>query len=107
MIKHISSLTKEFPLPVVKDIGHLYNLLFSMELTRHSMVGYVLGLDRSRNNEHLVSHIYKGEYDELEKGMCPRAYDKYGGFSIFRNNITRGICRTCLKNTLKDIQCNK
>ncbi len=89
---------KEEPLPKVKDINHLHNLLFTRELTRHSMSGYLLGLDRSRANEHLMSHIYKGEYDGPMEGMCSKA-----PYSIFRNNLTRGICRTCLKNTMKDI----
>lgn len=93
----------EKPLPKIETIGQLKNALFFNRLTRHNIVGYVLGLDRSRPNHNLVSHIYKGEYDELEKGMCPKAYDEHGGFSIFRNNLTKGICRNCLKNTFDDI----
>lgn len=95
---------KEEPLPKTETIGQLVGHLFMMRLTRHNMVGYVTGLDRSRvDTDNIVSHIYKGQYDDLEKGMCKRAYNKNGGFSIFRNNVTKGICRICLRNTFKEL----
>lgn len=43
------------------------------------------------------SHIYLGDYDELIEPLCPYGWHKGGGFSIWRNNVGRGICRRCLK----------
>jgi len=100
-------MNKEQPLPKIVTISELHYALFQMKLTRHSMDGYVVGLDRSRPNDNLLSHIYFGEYSELKKGMCAKAYNKNGGFSIFRNNIARDICRNCLKNTLKELLTDK
>ena len=69
--------------------------------------GYILGLERGYEAEkRFVSHIYKGQYDNLEKPMCKRGWNRDEGtaFSIWRNNIGRGICKNCLKNTLKEIK---
>lgn len=96
---------KEEPLPKIKTIGQLEMAMMMCQLTRHNMVGYITGLTRRvAPADNYVSHIYKGEYDSIEKGMCKKAYNyPPSGFSIFRNNVTKGICKTCLKNTLKDL----
>lgn len=96
---------KEKPLPKISTIGELVKAMLYRDLTRHYSVGYVLGVDRStwKDSEKLISHIYKGKYDELEEGMCKRASDKNGYFSIFRNNEGRGICKICLRRTLKEL----
>lgn len=58
---------------------------------------YILGLDRVERSEYKSSHIYKGNFSEIEKAMCSRASN-----SIWRNNLGNGICKICLKNTLKE-----
>lgn len=96
---------QDAPLPKIETLGRLHNALFMFKLTRHNSVGYILGLDRSPNAEsRFVAHIYKGQYDDIEKPMCKRGYNRgKTGFSIFRNNYGKGICKTCLKNTLKEL----
>ncbi len=100
---------KEKPLPKIETLGQLTAAMFKNELTRHNIVGFVTGLNRRIDNpDSYVSHIYKGKFSELEKGMCNKAYNyPPNGFSIFRNNVTKGICKTCLKNTLKDLLTNQ
>lgn len=89
----------------IKTINDLELALFNCELTGWDKVGYSTGVDRSLRGQQglLRSHIYKGEYDNLEKPMCNRGYrdKKNKSFSIWRNNFGSGICRNCLKNTLK------
>lgn len=96
---------KDKPLPKIETIGQLHNAMFKMELTRYNSIGYVLGLERTPYAENrFMSHIYKGQFDELEKPMCSRGWNRgKDSFSIWRNNIGKGICRNCLKNTLKDL----
>ena len=71
------------------------------------MDGYIIGLNRSIDDEYValryVSHIYRGDFDEPEVAMCPKGMDKDGSFSIWRNNLGTHICKTCIKNTLKEI----
>ena len=76
------------------------------KLIKCEMDGYIIGLDRSYNSDKIVvSHIYKGTFDEPEKPMCKKGWNRNNGtgFSIWRNNLGLGICKTCLKNTLKEI----
>lgn len=96
---------KEEKLPIPENIQHLKEMFWTHELTRWRMTGYVTGVDRSDYPASLnkVTHVYKGSYGELEKSMCKNGM-KDGGFSIFRNNISyKGICKTCLKNTYKEL----
>jgi hypothetical protein len=81
------------------DIKELeFNLLIC------KMDGYIIGLDRSVEHfESRHSHIYKGTFSEPTRAMCKYGCDEDGGFSIFRNNPGIGICKNCLRNTLKDL----
>lgn len=77
------------------------------KLFYNKMEGYILGLDRSPNAEYrFVSHIYKGTFHNPEKPMCKKGWnrDDGTGFSIWRNNLGLGICKICLKNTLKALK---
>ena len=67
------------------------------KLLDFSMPNYLIGLNRL--NERAVSHIYKGTMGNIKKAMCNKVPS-----SIWRNNLGSGICKTCLKNTLKDIK---
>lgn len=74
------------------------------KLIDNDLPGYLIGLERTPGSEYnKVSHIYKGEFNNIEKPMCKRGYNRADGFSIWRNNLGKWICRTCLKNTLKDL----
>lgn len=96
---------KENKLPEYLTMGELYKELFFFRLTRHQIPGYFIGLERSENAENrFVSHVYNGLYDGPMVPMCARGYNRgKDSFSIFRNNLGRGICKVCLKNTLKKI----
>jgi hypothetical protein len=70
-------------------------------LENGSLSGYIIGVDRKSYRETLVSHIYKGSFENPEYGLCKWSMDKYGGFSIFRNIVgKKGICKLCLKKLL-------
>jgi hypothetical protein len=62
---------------------------------------YVTGLDRStkwggRVGDHMVAHLFDGDFGEPGKPLCRAAYDKWGGWSIWRNNVgAKGICKVC------------
>lgn len=76
------------------------------KLLQAEMPGYILGLERTPGAEfRFVSHIYKGNFDGPLEPMCKKGWnrDKGKGFSIWRNNLGRHICRNCLKNTLKEL----
>lgn len=68
--------------------------------------GYIIGLERTSGAENrFVSHIYKGTFNDPEKPMCSKGWNRDNGtsFSIWRNNLGLAICRTCSNNTLKEI----
>lgn len=68
------------------------------------MPGFILGLDRSVDAEkRFMSHIYRGSFMEPGDPMCERGWNRLGGYSIWRNNIGRGICGICLKRVEKEI----
>lgn len=57
---------------------------------------YITGLDR--NDQHLVAHLYVGEFDDPGDPMCARGWNRSDGssYSIFRNNVgNAGICQVC------------
>lgn len=57
---------------------------------------YITGLDR--NDQHLVAHLYCGEFNEPGDPMCARGWNRSDGegYSIFRNCGDR-ICKVCLR----------
>lgn len=68
------------------------------KLITHDYPGYILGLDRLKPAAR--SHIYKGTFSDPEEPLCPKGYREDGSYSIFRNNLGSGVCRTCLKNLI-------
>ena len=79
------------------------------KLIDNEMPHYILGLDRSYGAEfRFVSHIYYGKNDKMfpEKPMCKKGWNRDNGksFSIWRNNLGKNICKTCIKNTLKQLK---
>ena len=84
----------------MKEIeAKLHNDLFKMEAK-----GFLLGLERSPGSENRhMSHIYRGDFGDVGEPLCPKGYNRgKDGFSIWRNNIGKGICRMCLKNAAKE-----
>jgi hypothetical protein len=64
--------------------------------------GYILGQDR--NDENLVTHIYKGDFNNLGLPMCVRGWNRSNGksYSIFRGNVGEaGVCRICVRRMLE------
>lgn len=71
-------------------------------LLNHNMPGFIIGLDRSANaGTRFVSHIYRGSFSNPGDPMCPRGWNREDGYSIWRNNLGRGICKTCLRAVAK------
>jgi len=80
-----------------------------IKLLNNKLEGFTLGLKRTHNaHNRLVSHIYKGSFNKLEKPMCKRGWNRNNGkeFSIWRNNLGKGICKICIKNTLEELKDN-
>lgn len=74
-------------------------------------VEYITGVFRGDNGLNMVTHLYKGNMEDLGFPMCSRGwqrkwYDEKGEiedyeYSIFRNNISNlGICQICFKRAL-------
>jgi hypothetical protein len=75
------------------------------DLLKNEAAGFILGLNRIPEPEclRLSSHIYRGTFNEVGDPMCPRGWNRgEDGYSIWRNNIGKGICRTCLKAAAKE-----
>lgn len=72
-------------------------------LNREPTMGVIMGL--ARNKEHFESlhcHLYYGTFNEPGEPLCPYGYnDGKDGYSIFRGNVGRGICKLCLKKAHK------
>jgi hypothetical protein len=71
-------------------------------------VEYITGMFRGDNGENMVTHLYKGSFNNMGLPMCSRGwqrkcYDEDGNledweYSIFRNNVSsKGICQVCLR----------
>ena len=76
-------------------------------LVNHNMPGFIIGLDRSpKAAQRFVSHVYRGTFDDPGNPMCSRGWNRDGGngYSIWRNNLGRDICKSCLKAVEKEQQ---
>lgn len=58
---------------------------------------YVIGQDR--NEDAAVAHLYRGTFRRTGSPMCRRGWNRLNGhgYSIFRNNLGAGVCKTCLR----------
>lgn len=67
--------------------------------------GYITGQSRDHDDDHKVTHLYKGTFDEPGLPMCKRGWNRDNGtaYSIWRNNISPGgICKICLKRAIEN-----
>ena len=68
--------------------------------------GYIPGVNRCTHGDYMVTHLYKGTFDDPGLPMCIDGWnrDEHGSYSIWRNNISKkGICNTCLKRALEGL----
>jgi len=75
-------------------------------LLRGEIPGYIIGLERTPGAENrFMSHIYEGSFDDPGDPLCPKGWnrDNGKGYSIWRNNLGRGICRNCMKKLTKSL----
>jgi hypothetical protein len=63
---------------------------------------YISGLDR--NDQHLVAHLYDGDFSDPGLPMCVRGWNRLDGegYSIFRNCGER-ICKVCEHRAAKGL----
>lgn len=63
---------------------------------------YVSGLDR--NDQHLIAHLYLGDFSDPGEPMCARGWNRSDGeaYSIFRN-CGDEICKICLRRAEKGL----
>ncbi len=63
---------------------------------------------RDRNEENVVSHLYRGRFDTPGNPMCRRGWNRMNGhgYSIFRN-IGGTICKVCLRRAEKKLDAVK
>jgi hypothetical protein len=67
---------------------------------------YISGVDRSDYPRGLKrkTHLFEGDFGDPARPLCKRAYDRWGGYSIFRNNVTElGYCEICKKRADKGL----
>lgn len=73
---------------------------------------YITGVFRGDNGDNMVTHLYKGDFQNPGFPMCSRGwqrkwFDASGRvqdweYSIFRNNISNaGICNVCYRRALE------
>lgn len=65
--------------------------------------GVITGQSRDTDDNHKVTHLYKGTFDDPGWPMCKRGWNREDGteYSIWRNNVSKGgICQICLRRTL-------
>lgn len=77
------------------------------KLTDGTLDGYITGIDRSKDGdfENLSTHIYRGTFSNPEEGLCKWSMNDDGGFSIWRNNVSRrGFCKICLRKLLSELK---
>lgn len=68
--------------------------------------GYIAGQSRDHNDDHRVTHLYKGDFGSPGLPMCARGWNRDNGtsYSIWRGNISpAGICRVCERRALKGL----
>lgn len=59
---------------------------------------YVIGMSRKGNGDKVVSHLYKGDFEDPGLPMCRMGWNDGDSYSIFRNNTSaKGICKVCMK----------
>ena len=79
--------------------ANIYRALINKELD-----GYILGLERTPGADiRFVSHIYQGTFSDPQEPLCPKGWNRDNGhaYSIWRNNVGRGVCKFCLKKLYK------
>tara|TARA_R110000868_G_C10925066_1_gene765958 strand:+ start:1403 stop:1651 length:249 start_codon:yes stop_codon:yes gene_type:complete len=67
------------------------------KLLNTELTGFIYVIDRSIINPR-TTHIWSGTFSEPDKPMCKNA-----PYSMFRNNFAGKWCKTCVKNTLKEL----
>lgn len=66
--------------------------------------GYISGQSRDHNDDHKVTHLYKGTFSDPGAPMCKRGWnrDEGTGYSIWRNNISPvGLCKICVRRAME------
>ncbi len=67
--------------------------------------GYIEGQDRNDYEGRLVSHLYKGTFNDPGLPMCVRGWNRSDGerYSIWRGSSGVGTCQICLRRALKGL----
>lgn len=59
---------------------------------------WISGMCRQGNGKRKKSHLFDGTFRDPGLPMCSRGWNKWGEYSIWRNNVSpMGICETCFK----------
>lgn len=62
--------------------------------------GFISGLERTPGADmRFVAHLYEGPYHDPGLPMCSRGWNRDAGtsYSIWRNNLGKGVCKTCTR----------
>jgi hypothetical protein len=68
--------------------------------------GYISGQSRDHDDDHKVSHLYKGDFSNPGLPMCARGWNRDDGssYSIWRGNIGEGgLCKICIRRAMKGL----
>jgi len=69
------------------------------KLLDFEMDDYLLGVNRLNIGN--KAHIYRGSFNEVGEGMCKKAPSLFA-----RNDVGTGLCKMCIRFTLKEINNN-
>lgn len=68
--------------------------------------GYIAGCSRDHDDDHKVTHLYKGDFNNPGLPMCARGWNRAGGsgYSIWRGVISSGgLCKVCVRRAMKGL----
>lgn len=59
---------------------------------------WLTGVCRQGRGFKKKTHLFDGDFSDPGLPMCAKAWNKYGEYSIWRNNVSDvGYCKTCVK----------
>lgn len=65
--------------------------------------GYIAGQSRDHDDDHKVTHLYKGDFTDPGFPMCVRGWNRDNGrsYSIWRGNVSNGgVCAICFRRAI-------
>lgn len=66
---------------------------------------WISGMCRQGRGHLKKTHLFDGTFSDPGLPMCRWAWNKYGEYSIWRNNVSdKGICEICFRRAKKGLK---